>query len=524
MVSFAGRRRCRLMVGLFGILLVPIAARSWIDIVDPLELTLHDSALDFRAFEDDPFLDMETTTAPPFGPFPTSGASPGPPPTHITLPPTKAITPEPTVTPETPLPTASPTIAPTIETTPAPTINPYPENPVPDFPDPSYFNYDPNRSNPYGPGYPQLQRYNQTTLVVGYENNGWAITGVPANFYWNEFDDEKGSGPWQGVLAVRRPERNLCDRIGEQSPIDVRPSGATCEEHHQIRVRPGDFKVSGAEVEKQIHPNKLRLKYQRRPCADPENELCAEPDPPHADFPHNWGGYADLMHIDFKVPSEHMINGTRYDAEMQLVHMHPSRRRTPTVSVMIQATPKGYNYYLQAALDAFEYVYNVHRAQCAAKRRKERQLMTDIHQLLGENASRSGDAHAKDFNTWAHFSTDLDDPDFERNRKLQERLLQNGVWDPHHIQLVPSIYFYGYEGSLTEPPCGEWVTWFICDSPMIISTSQLEQMKKLIFSHIDGDCNPTSVHYKQSVARPIQDSGGRPVWHCTQDDFLPDNF
>lgn len=255
-----------------------------------------------------------------------------------------------------------------------------------------------------------------------------------------------------------------------------------------------------------------------------ENLECAEPDPPHADFPHNWGGYADLMHIDFKVPSEHMIEGVRYDAEMQIFHLHPSRRRTPTVSVVIQATPNGYNYYLQAALDAFEYTYNVHRAQCAAKNRKNRQLVTDVHQVLGNKDEEQANPDATDYSTWADYSTDLDDPDYEKNQALHERELQYGVWDPHHPSLVPSIYFYGYEGSLTEPPCGEWVSWFVCDTQMIISTSQLEQMKKLIFTHIDGDCNPTSVHYRQSVARPIQETGGRRVWHCTQDDFLPDDF
>jgi carbonic anhydrase len=252
---------------------------------------------------------------------------------------------------------------------------------------------------------------------------------------------------------------------------------------------------------------------------------CHEVNPPSADFPNEWGGYSDLLHIDFKVPSEHMIRGQRYDAEMQVVHLHPSRRRTPTQSVVIQATPTGYNYYLQPVLDAFEYVTSVDRAQCAQKRRKERKLITRIHRILGTNSTGgSHNLHTTDYNTWADYSTDLDDPEFERNRRLQQRSLQSGVWNPYDKNLIPSFYFYGYEGSLTEPPCGEWVTWFVCDTPMIISDKQLEQMKRLLFTHIDGDCNPTSVHYQQSVARPIQDTAGRPVWQCTQADFLPDDI
>lgn len=54
-------------------------------------------------------------------------------------------------------------------------------------------------------------------------------------------------------------------------------------------TQPGDFKISSTSIQKLIEPNKLRLKYQRRPCADVENPQCAEPDPPHADFPNNWG-------------------------------------------------------------------------------------------------------------------------------------------------------------------------------------------------------------------------------------------
>lgn len=227
------------------------------------------------------------------------------------------------------------------------------------------------------------------------------------------------------------------------------------------------------------------------------------------------------MHIDFKVPSEHMIEGKRYDGEMQLYHLHPGRRRTPTVTVVMEAKPNGFNYYLQPALDAFQYVYNIHRAQCAAKQRRDRRLVRDVHRILGD---QNLTYPSPDFDTWADYSTDLDDPDYEKTRVLNERLLQFGIWDPHHVELVPSIYFYGYDGSLTEPPCGEWVSWFVCDKPMIISTRQLEQMKKLIFTHVDGDCNPTSVHYRQSVARPIQDSGGRPVWHCTEKNFLADTF
>ena len=274
------------------------------------------------------------------------------------------------------------------------------------------------------------------------------------------------------------------------------------------------MKISNnTETTKLIQSNKLRLQYSRRPCADYLLPECAEPDPPASDFPNNWGGYSDLMHVDFKTPSEHTINGERFDGEMQIFHLHPIRRRTPAVSVMINVTGT-YNWQLQSILDEFQAVYDSHKAQCAQKIRRERQLVSWVHRLLGRDVTSEFD----DYDTWSNFSTALDDPNF--NRTI--RVLQSRFWHPHHPELVPSIYFYGYEGSITEPPCGEWVSWFVIDTPMVAHRRQTEQLKRLIFTHVSPTCEKTSVHYGGSVARPIQDTFRRPVWHCTSFDFPAD--
>jgi len=129
--------------------------------------------------------------------------------------------------------------------------------------------------------------------------------------------------------------------------------------------------------------------------------------------------------------------------------------------------------------------------------------------------------HGVDFEFWEQF--EIEDQELDELEKDIERGLQIGVWDPHHEMLVPSIHFWRYDGSLTEPPCGEWVSWFVCDKPMTISFDQLERMKKILFTHVDWDCKKTSVHNSEhSVARPVQDSAGRPVWKCTSSDFLAD--
>jgi carbonic anhydrase len=70
----------------------------------------------------------------------------------------------------------------------------------------------------------------------------------------------------------------------------------------------------------------------------------------------------------------------------------------------------------------------------------------------------------------------------------------------------------------------EIVSWFVMDTPMTVSKFQLEQMKSILFTNVDGEtCQPTSAHHQGSVARPIQESAGRQVWRCTRENFLPDD-
>jgi hypothetical protein len=75
---------------------------------------------------------------------------------------------------------------------------------------------------------------------------------------------------------------------------------------------------------------------------------------------------------------------------------------------------------------------------------------------------------------------------------------------------------------VAEPPCGEWVSWFVTDKPMLISFDQLEQLKNILFNHLDHSCRRNSIQYGHSVARPIQETANRPVYLCTEADFGPD--
>jgi Eukaryotic-type carbonic anhydrase len=279
-----------------------------------------------------------------------------------------------------------------------------------------------------------------------------------------------------------------------------------------LTIQPGDFRIGGNSVLKLIDHNKLRLKYQRRNCPDRTQLECMEPDPPMADFPNGWTGETDTLHIDFKIPSEHTIEGQRYDAEMQIYNLHVDRRRTPVQAALIRATETGFNYYFEEALKVFEQQYQYDLIQCNAKRQQGNRRMSE--------ADSGEDQGAEALPTVLHGyiqNETLATAEMDRRRDLQI-----GVWDPFHPMLIPSIHFWRYDGSLTEPPCGEFVSWFVCDAPMIISFQQLERMKAVLFTHVDANCKPTSTQFEHSVARPVQDRAGRPVWRCKDSDFVAD--
>jgi carbonic anhydrase len=438
----------------------------------------------------------------------------------------------------------SPSINPTITSSAVPSIQvsdlpsesiKYPPNDAPMNPEDWYFDYRGDKFAEWGPGFPIRVPHNSTMSKMIFQNNAWATRSLPPDWYWSEFENT-GNGPWKGILGTKSISKNKCNAVGEQSPIDLRPNGAECYEHHQIRkqvrftslslllfsikifsrfflLQKGDFTWESGLIETQILSNKLRLKFFRRPCNDTEQLRCLHPEPPKSDFPNNWGGYADLLHVDFKIPSEHTIYGERFDGEMQMFHLHPTRKRTPTQSVLMKASSSGFNTVLQGVIDRFQYASDISKWQCANRIKRDRRRIANVHRLLGGNTESQ-----VDYSSWGDFSTGLDAPDFE----LRRDLIESSVFTPHDPMLVPSLYFFGYEGSLTEPPCFEIVTWFVSDVPMQIGFNQLEQLKKIQFEYVDPFCNKISVHYRDSNARPIQDTFGRPVWRCTPYDFVAD--
>jgi carbonic anhydrase len=394
--------------------------------------------------------------------------------------------------------TKDPSLAPTIESSEYPSD--YPSvapsgTPVSDAPSefpsshpiaaPDYFNYDTSVNAWYGPGIPEYENNGTHSLVSRVLDDQWGkVKPPPDGGYYKEFT-KSGFGAWKGILDKYDPlGNNLCELGQAQSPIDIVENGPKCGESHQIRPRQGDFPLNDDDnVYKHILPSKLRVVYKRRQCPDPF--VCGEPDPPNADFPHGWGGYIDMMHFDVKVPSEHTIHGYRYEAEMQLFHLHPGNKKLACRAVWISADALSYNYYFQELLNQFQLIYN--RNQMACK------LPVTVVPYQ-------------------------DYPPLPR-----KEFKYNNTWNPHSQMLVNTYWFYRYNGSLTEPPCSEFVSWFVADTPMNISYDQLNQLKTIMFTNVDPvTCQQTSVDYNGSVARTPRPVNNRAVYRCTESDFKHD--
>ncbi len=162
-----------------------------------------------------------------------------------------------------------------------------------------YFDYD--ISGSYGP----RKWKNIDTIKAG-----------DMGYYWHSFDLE-------GLNVT-----NECGSSKKQSPIDVcaEPSDA-CTESHEMRPKPGDYRMAGDFIIKQILPNKLRLVMTRR-TGD-------EPDPPQIDFSSTGQGIIDMTNIDFKFPSEHTVCGLVFDGEMQYFVYNSKRKRFLAVSFLL---------------------------------------------------------------------------------------------------------------------------------------------------------------------------------------------
>ena len=349
------------------------------------------------------------------------------------------------------------------------------------------------------------------------DENGIHVPDDPeAEGYFNYIPGSKyGPSSWGSLETKKLKERkywkkykkwldvdlneNMCGSgSARQSPIDLSfgAVNAECLEYHEIKDRGGRYDLDDEYfVDFEIQDTKLRMKY----AFDYDKHEAWNWGGPNADIPKGWGGQLPVLHIDFKVPSEHTMNGKRFAAEYQihLLQNLPAKRGAPVVSVLLDLHPEDKaNNALQIVLDEFQAIWDKDKKKCKKQRRRTKRELGDQKRLGGA-------------------------------RREQKRELRHGIrWNCFDKELMPSVWFYGYEGSLTEPPCSEFVEYRIIDAPAYISQGQLDQMKELIFDHVDPKrkCRKAGavVNHNDSVARPIQPTLDRMIHKCYCRDFISD--
>ncbi|KAL3902608.1 MAG: hypothetical protein SGARI_005753, partial [Bacillariaceae sp.] len=248
------------------------------------------------------------------------------------------------------MPSQHPSTAPSTTPTASPTKFEVDPHPIPNNAPRGYFNYD--SSSDYGP-------------------HRWSRVDT-SRHPLREFRPD-GWGPFRGLFDESITDNQCGGPERRQSPKDMSPT-IVCDAHHEIRTWCGDYKLTDDKFDVQILPHKLSLVMNRRPCSDVESTACQQNEPPIADYPRYSSfqtSFSDLITYDVKIPSEHTIKGKQYDAEIQMLHIHPGDARISSIGIVIEATPNGHNSDFQAVLNQFQIVYDKNENNC---RRRERNL------------------------------------------------------------------------------------------------------------------------------------------------------
>jgi len=395
----------------------------------------------------------------------------------------------------------------------------YPVHPVPRNPPPGYFNYDMNDMN-YGP-------------------NAWhkiPATQTDAYKYWKDLEK----------YMPADMAKNTCNSKGDfndnrASPVNLRNTDDNCKEYHQLRPnrRTDHAPLLGRVATVEIKSHSLRISYPRVGKED----LTV----PSADIPQGWGKFLHVAYCEFKVPASHTMQGKKFVAEMNCYIIQKAGRGLGVFTILFEIG--GFNRLLDQVICSFETVWQKDKNACSRGGRRDLEEEADIGDDDDDDDAiprvveflKLTNASVSEFTTLTNASvpesitltnasvSEILDPDDD----LQGRIFENAVgdakcgggWDPFDFMYqTGSWHFYGYRGTLMEPPCSQIVEYRVFDTPVTMSRGQLEDMKRILFTHQDPQtCRYTSVHNKfESVARPLQPSGRSRIHRCTCRDFISD--
>ncbi|KAF0898718.1 hypothetical protein E2562_009328 [Oryza meyeriana var. granulata] len=205
-------------------------------------------------------------------------------------------------------------------------------------------------------------------------------------------DDATGPAKW----ATLQKDWAVCGDGKRQSPIDI----TTVEPQKEKAPLQQAYKAGAATMQNRGHDFMLKWK-------DGNGKLTVQ------------GKEYTLQQVHWHAPSEHTINGTRFEAEMHMVHEDPSKARA-VISVLI-----------------------------STKAGQPSKLLTEMGPYFKKLAGK------------------------EKGEEEVKQPVDPSTW------VDKTSGYYRYDGSLTTPPCTEGVIWTIMSKIADASKEQIDLFKSV---------------------------------------------
>mmetsp|Transcript_34542 Transcript_34542/g.45786 ORF Transcript_34542/g.45786 Transcript_34542/m.45786 type:complete len:315 (+) Transcript_34542:2-946(+) len=272
----------------------------------------------------------------------------------------------------------------------------------------------------------------------------------------------------------------------------------------------GNYSLNSLEIKS----HSLRISYPR---VDKEDLTV-----PSADIPQGWGKFLHVAYCEFKVPASHTLQGETFAAEMNCYIIQKAGRGLGVFTILFEIG--SFNKLLDEAICSFQSVWQKDKNACSGGGRRdlEEDGKDDDDVFDDDDDDVAPRNHESTINWMIENLIFREDP---QGNVLDDPKCGGGGWNPFEFMYqTKSWHFYGYKGTLMEPPCSQIVEHRVFDTPAEMSIGQLEDMKKILFTHQDPrTCQYTSVHNKfESVARPLQPSQRSRIHRCTCRDFISD--
>ena len=152
-----------------------------------------------------------------------------------------------------------------------------------------------------------------------------------------------------------------------------------------------------------------------------------------------------------KIPSEHTICGKRYPAEYSVFMLHPLRRQTLVMSILMDFHPDDKdNDHFQLAIDQWQAVFDITASKCSRNTTSGVQEAPEDTEWMGESSVYYSPEKIKDsrlaYESFNHDHREDRSGSTEKRSNGEQSLTDTsafgtGGWDPFHPSLKTVSYF-----------------------------------------------------------------------------------